>query len=69
MAKSVIVTSESETGRNLQFHDKKSGKDMNRPEFVKQIEQGSFPDYYVKKMYGIKTPVSKPDKSISDNLG
>lgn len=69
MAKSVRVTSESETGRNLQFHDNKSGKNMNRPEFVKQIEQGKFPDYYVRKMNGLKTPVSLPDSSESNNLG
>jgi hypothetical protein len=69
MAKSVIVTEENETGRNLEFHDNRTGQNMTRAGFVKQIEQGQFPDYYVKRMYGIKTPVSKPDKSISDNLG
>lgn len=69
MPKSVRVTGESETGRNLQFHDNKSGKNMNRPEFVKQIEQGKFPDYYVRKMNGLKTPISVPDRSESNNLG
>jgi hypothetical protein len=69
MAKTVIVTSESDSGRNLQFHDNKSGENMSRAEFVKQIEQGKFPSYYVKEMNGLKTPVSKPDKSIADNLG
>lgn len=69
MAKSVRVTSESESGRNLKFHDLKTGKNMNRPEFVKQIEAGKFPDYYVRKMHGLKTPISMPDKSESNNLG
>lgn len=69
MAKTVRVTNESESGRNLKFYDTKSDKNMNRPEFVKQIEQGKFPDYYVRKMNGLKTPISKPDKSESNNLG
>jgi len=69
MAKSVVVTNESDSGRNLQFHDNKTGKNMNRPEFVKQIEAGNFPDYYVRKVNGLKTPVSMPDSSGSNNLG
>lgn len=69
MAKTVRVTNESDSGRNLKFYDTKSHKSMNRPEFVKQIEQGKFPDYYVRKMNGLKTPISKPDKSESNNLG
>lgn len=69
MAKSVIVTSESDSGRNLQFLDKKTGEKMNRAEFVREIEQGKFPDYYVRKMNGLKTPVSMPDSSESNNLG
>ena len=69
MAKSVRVTDESESGRNLQFHDNKTGENMNRAQFVREIEQGKFPDYYVKEMNGLKTPVSKPDKSESNNLG
>jgi len=69
MAKTVRVTNESNSGRNLNFYDTKSHKNMNRPEFVKQIEQGKFPDYYVRKMNGLKTPISKPDHSESNNLG
>lgn len=69
MAKSVVVTNESDSGRNLQFHDNKTGKNMNRPEFVKQIEAGNYPDYYVRKMNGLKTPVSMPDNSEFNNLG
>lgn len=69
MAKTVRVTNESESGRNLKFYDTKSHKTMNRPEFVKQIEAGRFPDYYVRKMHGLKTPISMPDSSESNNLG
>ncbi len=68
MAKSVRVTAESESGRNQQFHDNKSGKNMSRPEFVKQIEAGKFDDYHVRKVNGIKTPVSNPDRSEGNNL-
>jgi len=68
MAKSVRVTSESESGRNHRFHDDKSGKNMSRAEFVKQIEQGKFNDYHVRKVHGLKTPVSNPDRSEGNNL-
>ena len=69
MAKTVVVTSESDSGRNQQFHDNRSGKNMNRVEFVRQIEQGKFPDYYVREINGLKTPVSKPDGREGNNLG
>ena len=68
MAKSVIVTSESESGRNQHFHDNKSGRNMSRPEFVQQIEQGKFHDYHVRKIHGLKTPVSNPDGREGNNL-
>jgi len=68
MAKSVIVTLESESGRNQKFHDNKSGKNMNRVEFVKEIEQGKFDDYHIRKINGLKTPVSNPDGKESNNL-
>lgn len=68
MAKSVVVIDESESGRNLDFHDNKSGKDMSRAEFVKQIEQGNFDDYHVRKINGVKTPVSNPDGKEGNNL-
>lgn len=68
MAKSVKVTVESESGRNQKFHDTKSGKDMTRPEFVKEIKQGNFPDYHVRKVNGIPTPVSNPDSKEGNNL-
>jgi hypothetical protein len=68
MAKSVVVTSESDSGRNQKFHDNKSGKDMTRAEFVEQIEEGKFPDYHVRKVNGLNTPVSNPDRSVGNNL-
>jgi hypothetical protein len=62
------VTVEDDSGRNQRFHDNKSGKDMSRAEFVKQIEGGNFGDYHVRKVHGLKTPVSNPDRSEGNNL-
>jgi hypothetical protein len=68
MPKSVVVTVESESGRNQKFHDNKSGKNMSRAEFVKEIESGNFDDYHIRKVNGLKTPVSNPDKKEGNNL-
>jgi len=68
MAKSVRVISESESGRNQKFHDDKSGKNMNSAEFVKEIKKGNFNDYHIRKVNGLATPVSNPDRKESDNL-
>lgn len=67
--KRVVVTNESDTGRNLTFQDKKTGEKMNRQEFVRQIENNNYPDYYVREINGLKTPVSKPDGKKNNNLG
>lgn len=70
MSKSVKTIEENKTGRNVKFEDTKTGEIMNRPEFVREIENGTYSnDYYVKKINGIKTPVSKPDGKKSNNLG
>ncbi len=68
MAKSVRVTKESDSGRNQQFHDDRSGKNMTRAEFVHQIRNGDFPDYHVRKVHGLDTPVSNPDGTEGNNL-
>lgn len=69
MAKSVRVTSEDENGRNLAFKDNRTGQEMTRAQFVDKIRDGQFPDYHVRKVHGIQTPVSNPDKSEGNNLG
>lgn len=68
MAKSIVVIEEDDSGRNQKFHDNKSGRNMTRVEFVKQIEQGNFDDYHVRKINGLKTPVSNPDGKEGNNL-
>jgi hypothetical protein len=66
--KRVSVTSETTTGRNTRFHDNRTGADMTRGQFVKQIEQGGYSNYHVRNVNGVKTPVSNPDGSESNNL-
>ena len=66
--KHVVVTDESGTGRNEQFRDTTTGRNMTRPEFVRQIEKGNYPSYHVRKINNVKTPASNPDKSENNNL-
>ena len=69
MPKRIKVTKESDTGRNLEFHDNFTGKDMTRSQFVKEINNGNYDNYTVKKINNLDTPVSKPDTSRNNNLG
>lgn len=64
----VRVTSESDSGRNQTFQDKQTGRQMSRQEFVRRIEAGDYPNYHVRTVNGIKTPVSNPDSSTNNNL-
>ena len=68
MAKRVSVTSETDTGRNTKFHDNRTGADMTRAEFVREIEKGNYPTYHIRDINGVKTPVSNPDGSENNNL-
>lgn len=65
----IKVTSQNKTGRNTNFKDTRTGRYMNRNQFVKSIENGSYKNYHVRTINGIKTPVSNPDKSKNNNLG
>ena len=38
-------------------------------EFVKQIKQHNYPNYHIRKINGIDTPISNPDKNTNNNLG
>ena len=68
MAKKVITTKESPSGRNIKFRDTKTKECMTRPQFVKKIEKGCYPDYHIRNINGKKTPVSNPDGSTQNNL-
>ena len=67
--KTVTVTRETTTGRNTGFVDTQTGKNMTRPQFVKQIERGAYPEYHVRVVNGVKTPASNPDSRRNNNLG
>ena len=67
--KSVRVTKETSTGRNVRFRDKATSATMTKTQFVKKIESGAFPGYHTRTINGIKTPVSNPDGSTKNNLG
>jgi len=66
--KRVKVTQESDSGRNQKFQDNYTGANMTRPQFVKEIETGNYPKYYVRNINGVKTPVSNPDATKNNNL-
>lgn len=66
--KSVETVKETATGRNIKFLDKSSGQKMTRSQFVKKIENDQYRGYHIRKINGIKTPVSNPDKSENNNL-
>lgn len=71
MSKNIVVTKEKASGRNLEFKDVKTKEKMTRAEFVKKIENNISnyaEDYYVRKQNGLKTPVSKPDGKLKNNL-
>ena len=64
----IKVTRESKTGRNTHFKDTTTGRYMTRKQFVTSINAGNYPEYHVRTINGIKTPVSNPDKSSKNNL-
>ncbi len=68
MPKRVTVSKESGSGRNLNFHDNYTNKNMTRSDFVKEIEKGNYSNYHVRKINNIKTPVSNPDSTTNNNL-
>lgn len=63
------VTSESDTGRNQNFIDTRTGEEMTRAQVVRKIESGDYDDYHVRVVNGVKTPASNPNKEEGDNLG
>lgn len=69
MGKRITVVNESKSGRNLTFRDNHTGREMSRTQFVQRIEAGHYPNYHVRDVKGIATPVSNPDSSNRNNLG
>lgn len=69
MRKRITVINENESGRNINFKDNYTGKMMTLNQFVKKIENSNYENYHIRKINGIKTPVSNPDKNRNNNLG
>ncbi len=63
----IKVTKESKSGRNEQFRTA-GGRDLSRPQLVREIEQGLHPNHHVRVIKGTKTPVSNPDGKTANNL-
>lgn len=66
--KRIITTYESDTWRNLKFHDNYTWDDMTRAQFVKEIERGNYDNYHIREINWVKTPVSNPDNKVNNNL-
>lgn len=69
MPKRIKVIQENESGRNTNFHDNFNGNNMTQTEFVQEIKNGNYPNYHVRNINGIDTPVSNPDPKHDNNLG
>ena len=67
--KRVTVTQETSSGRNVKFHDNRTGDEMSRANFVREIQRGNYDNYHVRNVNGVKTPVSNPDGKEGNNLG
>jgi hypothetical protein len=63
------VTRETSSRRNQEYRDSGTGATMPRAEAVRRIERGEYPGYHVRRIHGVKTPVSNPNGQSSDNLG
>jgi hypothetical protein len=66
--KCLQVLTQNDTGRNVAFLNRTTGAPMDRPAAVQAIKDGLLPEYYVRVMNGLETPVSKPDQSVNNNL-
>ena len=70
MPKRIKVTGESDSGRNQRFHDNFTGVDLTRAEFVLvRSSAGTTPNYHVRVVNDVKTPVRNPDGNPRNNLG
>ncbi len=67
--KPVVVLEESSTGRNKLFLDLLQGAVMTLDTFIKKINSGSYPGYSITNINDVFAPISKPDKTITNNLG
>ena len=66
--KRISVAREDASRRNIRFRDNLTHREMSRSEFVRRIEAGSYPNYHIRMINGVDTPVSNPDSSENNNL-
>ena len=69
--KKVKVIREDENGRNIFFQNTGNNEIMSRTKFINRIKNPNssyHKDYYVRKINGLDTPVSKPDNNKKNNL-
>lgn len=66
--KRITVTNESASGRNLNFHDNYTGKNMTLKQFVNKIDTGNYDSYHIRKINNVRTPASNPDGKEGNNL-
>lgn len=69
LSKPIVSLEKSKTGRNQKFYDIQKKVEFTREDLVSQINAGAYPGYTVKIIRGIKTPVSKRDGRITNNIG
>ena len=69
MPKRISVIQEDDDGRNQKFRDNYKKTEMTRNQFVNEIKGGNYPNYHIRNINGLDTPVSNPDKSRNNNLG
>jgi hypothetical protein len=62
------VLRESETGRDILYGDLNTYEEYTLPELVQRIEAGLYPNYHLRVINDIQTPVSNPNKIVADNI-
>ncbi|WP_459202047.1 DUF3892 domain-containing protein [Methanococcus sp. CF] len=67
--KDIKVTKESDSGRNLEFKNTKTGEELSRAQVVKKIKSGEITHAHNRNINGVETPCSNPDGKKSNNLG
>jgi hypothetical protein len=63
------VTAQTASGRNTRFADRRTSRSLSRQELVRRIRRGAYPNYHIRMINGVATPVSNPDRSVQNNLG
>lgn len=63
----IKATAENKSGRNTHFRVG-NRTNVSRATVVREIKNGQHQDYHVRKINGVDTPVSNPDKTTNNNI-